>query len=218
MKKLLLIILISFLLVGCTEVKDLTIDEIVNTVVSSKVKLSNQYRTGYKYYAPRGLRVDDNKEYNEKLSDSKYKYYFYIDVVSYYNKVISSFAIDEEAYYSKEMKYNNKYGYLEIKVYSDNKYLIEMMYNYAKIEVIVEESDLKEAILNSITILSSIEYNDEIIDNLMGDNILEFSEVEVDIFKTKKPDDNYLDYPDYKNDGYYGSEDVVPTEESDLLE
>ncbi len=214
MKKLLLIVFISLFLVGCTEVKDLSVDEIINKVVSSKTKLSNQYRTGYKYYIPRGLRIDDNKEYNEILSDAKYKYYLYIDAVSYYNKVTETFTPSTKAYYSKVINYNNKYGYLEIKMYND-EYLIEMMYNYAKIEVIVYESDIKEALLNSITILSSIQYNKDIINNLMGENVLEFSEVEVNIFKTKKPDSNYIEY---NNDEYYVGEEVVSEENSGLLE
>lgn len=218
MKKLLLILLMSLFLVGCTQIKDLSVDEIVNKVVSSKNNLSNEYRTGYKYYAPRGLRIDDNKEYNEILSDAKYKYYLYIDAVSYYNKIKFTFEEDNEAYYSKTLEYNNKQGYLEIKMYSDNKYLIEMMYNYAKIEVIVDKEDIKVAVLNSITILSSIKYNEDIINNLMGENILEFSEVEVDIFKTKEIDSDYLNYPDYNEEEYYGGEDVNPNSDSELLE
>lgn len=214
MKKLLLIIFISLFLVGCTQVKDYSIEKIINRVVSSKIKLSNQYRTGYKYYVPRGLRIDDNKEYNEALSSFKYKYYLYIDAVSYYNKVKETFVVTDNVYYSKPITYNNKTGYLEIKMYND-EYLIEMMYNYAKIEVIVYKPDIKEAVLNSITILSSIQYNQSIINNLMGENILEFSEVEVDIFKTKKPDSNYIEY---NNEEYYVGEEVVSEENTGLLE
>ncbi len=214
MKKLLLIVFISLFLVGCTEVKDLSVDKIINEVVSSKTKLSNQYRTGYKYYIPRGLRIDDSKEYNEILSDAKYKYYLYIDAVSYYNKVNETFTPNQKAYYSKAINYKDKYGYLEIKMYND-EYLIEMMYNYAKIEVIVYEADIKEALLNSITILSSIQYNEDIINNLMGENILEFSEVEVNIFNTKKPDNNYIEY---NNEEYYGSEEAISEENTGLLE
>lgn len=211
MKKLLLLLVASLLLVGCTEIKDLSVDKIINEVISSKTKLSNQYRIGYKYYVPRGLRVDDNKEYNEKLSNSNYKYYLYIDAVSYYNKITSDFKENANAYYSKAINYQNKTGYLEIKTYNE-EYLIEMMYNYAKIEVIVYESDIKEAVLNSITILSSIQYNDKIINNLMGDNILEFSEVEVNIFETKKTDSKYIEY-----DGDYGTSDEESNANNDDL-
>jgi hypothetical protein len=213
MKKLLLLFLISFFLVGCTQIKDLSISEIVDKVTSSSTKLTNQYRTGYKYYVPRGLRVDDNKEYNEQLSSANYKYYLYIDAVSYYNKVTEDFKENASAYYSEIINYQNKTGYLEIKMYND-EYLIEMMYNYAKIEVIVYEPDIKEAVLNSITILSSIQYNDEIISNLMGDNILEFSEVEVNIFETKKTDSKYIEYDeDYgtSNDDMDASDDLSNT-------
>jgi len=206
-------VLVCFLLVGCTEIKNLSIDEIVDKVVSSSTKLTNQYRTGYKYYVPRGLRVDDNEEYNEELSSSNYKYYLYIDAVSYYNKVNEEYKVNTNAYYSKEIKYKDNTGYLEINVYND-KYLVEMMYNYAKIEVIVDEPDIKEVVLNSITILSSIQYNDQIINNLMGENILEFSEVEIDIFTTKKIDSKYIEY----DEEYGTSDEEIDVSDAGLLE
>ena len=46
--------------------------------------------------------------------------------------------------------------------------------------------------LSIINILKSIEYNDSIIANLMGDDILYFSEEEFNIFNTKGSENNYL--------------------------
>ncbi len=66
------------------------------------------------------------------------------------------------------------------------------MYNYAKIEVIVDKSNLNEAMLSIINILKSVEYNDSIIANLMGDDVLNFSEEEFNIFNTKGSESNYL--------------------------
>ena len=195
MRKIILIVLVLFFFVGCTQIEDKNIDDVTSMVLTSKVNLSNQYRTGYKYYAPRGISVKNNAEYNEQLGNNKYNYYLYIDVVSYYNNVIENYEVNEDAYYSNKILYKDKYGYLEInKIDNKNRYLIEMMYNYAKIEVIVYEVDIKETVLNAITILSSIEYNKEIINNLMGENVLEFNEVEINIFETKKTDSNYLKF------------------------
>lgn len=70
------------------------------------------------------------------------------------------------------------------------------MYNYAKIEVIVDKISLNEAMLSIINILKSVEYNDSIIANLMGDDILNFSEVEFNIFNTKGNESNYLTVDD----------------------
>ena len=67
MKKIIVIVLGLFLLTGCTKVNDLSYDEIISKVVSSQIELNNEYRNGYKYYVPRGLRVEINKEFNEKI-------------------------------------------------------------------------------------------------------------------------------------------------------
>lgn len=196
-------------MVGCTNINNLEYGDILNTVLSSNVDLSNQYRTGYKYYLPRGLKVENSKEYNEVLASESTKYYLYIDIVSYYNKVIETFNINNEAIYSEKITNNDKYGYVEIKKYDDeDNYLIEIMYNYAKIEVIVSESAIKTTLFNAITILSSIEYNDDIIANFMGENVLEFNEVEINIFETKKADSNELKY--YEEYGTYEEDNTVP--------
>ena len=67
------------------------------------------------------------------------------------------------------------------------------MYNYAKIEVIIDEKRINEVIGNAMIILSSIKYNDEVINNLMGDNVLDYKEIDFDIFKTNKEDNNILE-------------------------
>ncbi len=209
MKKLIIIIISLFILVGCTKISDLTYDDIINRVLASNVDLSNQYRTGYKYYLPRGLKVEDSKEYNEKITSESTKYYLYIDIVSYYNKVAENYNINNEALYSQKIINNDKYGYVEIKKYNEeDNYLIEIMYNYAKIEVIVSHSAIKTTLFNAITILSSIEYNEDIINNFMGENILEFSEVEINIFETKKTDSNELKY--YEEYGTYEDDNLIP--------
>ena len=197
------------MLVGCTDINNLEYGDIINTVLSSNVDLSNQYRTGYKYYLSRGLKVENSKEYNEVLISETTKYYLYIDIVSYYNKVNEEFNSNKEALYSEKINNNGKYGYIEIKKYNkDDNYLIEIMYNYAKIEVIVSSNAIKTTLFNAITILSSITYNDDIIANFMGENVLEFNEVEINIFETKKTDSNELKY--YEEYGTYEEENIVP--------
>ena len=49
MKKVLLAFIILVGLTGCTKINNLSLDQIVNNTIETKVKLSNQYRTGYKY-------------------------------------------------------------------------------------------------------------------------------------------------------------------------
>ena len=52
----------------------------------------------------------------------------------------------------------------------NDKYLIEIMYNYAKIEAVVNERDLKDTVLNASYILSTIKYNHNIVELMLNDD------------------------------------------------
>ncbi len=192
MKKVFLI-LIVIMLTGCVNVENISYDDIINNIVSSKYEIYNANRSGYKYYTPNNMASANTIDYNEILEDDLYKYYFYVDVISYYNRVIETYEVDNNAYFSKAINYQDKFGYIEINKVSDNKYLLEIMYNYAKIEVIVDEYNLNKAISNSLIILSSVKYNSEILDTIVGENILTSKEIEFNIFETKKTESNFLE-------------------------
>ena len=181
MKKVVLVILALFFLTGCSSIADMKEMDIISKNIALNTDMYNQYRTGYKYYLPRGLTIVNKDDFNEIARSGQYNYYIYIDVVSYYNKVKETYDVDNKAYLSEAFFDEEKFGYLEINQGND-KYLIEIMYNYAKIEVIVKKDDINVAVTNAISILSSIKYNDQILDNLMGDNILKFKEIEFNIF------------------------------------
>ena len=127
------------------------------------------------------MSVNEIYDFNEVIVSKNYKIYMYVDMVSYYNKVLNEYQINENAYFSSDITYNGISGYLEINSIKD-KYLIEIMYNYAKIELMVDYDYLKEAITNSIVILSTIKYNDEIIENMMDDDLFNFQEEKLNIF------------------------------------
>ena len=191
MKKVLIIIIMFIFIAGCTSIKDLNYDSIVNTF-SAKQSKPNEYRTGYKYFLPRGMQVKDSTLYNEVLDDGAYLYYLYVDVISYYNKVENPYEVSANSVYSRRIDSDGKSGYVEINLKENNQYLVEIMYNYAKIEVIVDKDNLNESMLSAINILKSIEYNDNIIANILGDNILSFKEEKFSIFKTHSDDDGYI--------------------------
>jgi len=192
--KILLLFLSVFLLTGCNviSVYDSNYDDLINNAIASKYNIVNNYRTGYKYYVPQYIDCLDNDEYNETLEDSNFKYYLYVDAISYYNRVIDNYTVNTDAIYSKEIKYEDKYGYIEINKWKNDRYLLEIMYNYAKIEVIVNSMGLKSAVNNAIIILSSIEYNNNILETIIGDNVLTSKEIEFNIFETKKTESNFL--------------------------
>ena len=207
-----ILIAIVLLASGCTNInKNLTskddIDKNFNTlqatITDSNYEMYNNYRTWYKYYTPKGLYVRGGSEYNEIINSRKYSYHLYVDVISFYNRVISKYEEDNKALYSKQINNKDKFGYVEVNELKNDRYLLEIMYNYAKIEVIVDKSDLEVAFANSMIILSSVKYNNDILTNLVGENVLTSKEIEFNIFETKKTESNFLEVEannDYKEE------------------
>ncbi len=208
MKKCLLLIVCCFFLAGCSSTFDESIDTLLKNGITSNVSITNIYRTGYKYYLPNGMKTIDSHDYNEVIYNEKYPFYLYVDVVSYFHRVRVDYEESDAFYYSKAIQYQDHFGYLQVKQLENDKYFIEIMYNYAKIEVIVTEKDIKGSIAYAIAILESVTYNDTVLGSLMGDNVLNSNELEYNIFETAKSESNYLEiveqYDQYKN------EDEVP--------
>ena len=211
MKKIFIIILLTLTLTGCTNINDLSYTEIANNFSYTGSK-PNEYRTGYKYYLPRGMQVEEASLFNEILSDGQYLYYLYVDAVSYQKKVTFNYEKNSNSEFSASIKNDDKYGYIEINLYENDKYLVEIMYNYAKIEVIVDKQDIKLSMISAISILRSIEYNNNIIANLLEDDVLNYAEEEMDIFNTNgKDNETILIDPD----DYNPVEETVP--DTDLI-
>ena len=193
-KFVILLIVISFILCGCKDVHKMDVDEIIDKSVSRNVDVYNKYRKGYKYNLPVGLTVKGSMDYNEEIFDGKYTYYLFVDAVSYYNKVIDTYEISEEPYISMPISFEDKYGYLEINKLEDGNYFIEIMYNYAKIEVIVKEYDVNLGVANSISILTSVHFNDNVLKTMLDEETLQFKEYDFNIFETTSntEDSEYL--------------------------
>lgn len=211
MKRIFLLGALVIFLTGCTSINTSTINSILNETLSSTVKITNTQRNGYSYYLPRGLNLKNTKSFNEKFEDDLYQYYLYVDIVSYNNKTNFKYTLNNKAYFSSSLENNGKFGYVEINNYKNNQYLIEIMYNYAKIEVVVYEKDIKNVLANAMTIISSITYNDNVIVNYLTSSSFEGNEEIFNIFEivgrksylqitdeeTKKEDENKD--PDYIN-------------------
>lgn len=204
MKKIALLCMLLLCLTGCSSIKEESLEEIVHSGMNSNVSITNVYRTGYKYYLPNGMKTINSKDYNEIIYNDKYPFYLYVDVVSYFNKVIATYEENKSYYASMALKQEDQFGYLQVKSLSNDKYFVEIMYNYAKIEVIVTEKDIKESVAYAMAILESVTYNDTVLGSLMGDNVLNSNELEYNIFETAKSESNYLEiveqYDQYKDD------------------
>ena len=207
--KICILLIMILAITGCVNIKKAKYEVIINETINSRVKIYNTYRNGYKLYLPHGLYIDDSNEYNEIIRSNKYKYYLYIDVTSYLNKKNNNYSINNDAYYSILVNSDDKSGYLEINE-KKGKYLVEIMYNYAKIEVMVDEKDINEAVTNAMVVLTSVQYNDSVLKNLAVETTLNYKDENVDIFKSKSnggsEKSNFLEYVEE----YDPTEDELP--------
>lgn len=196
--KILALLLITVFICGCKSelITNKNVEINMDKILTKKIKYANKDAIGFQYYLPNGVTVKDVKGYNQILYSSGNTYYLYADVVSYYHKVNEKYKVNKNAYISRELSYRNKKGYIEVNE-EDDEYFIEMMYNYAKIEASVPKYELNDTVVNMSYILSSIKYNDDIIETLLGSEKYDLSEnEEYNIFSSKKSskEDKFLDY------------------------
>jgi len=194
MKKIMLLIGITLLLTGCVNVKNSSFDQIINNALKNNVELKNKSENGYTYYLPAGIKLVENDQSNLFFETEKYRMYMYVDLISYNHKIKETYKENTVSYYSTNIQKGEKYGYLEINLLDTQKYLVEIMYNYAKIEVIVDECDMKTIVSYAMSILSSITYNDTIIESMIGEDILNYNETEFNIFETANNESNIIEY------------------------
>lgn len=212
MKKIILFIVILLCLTGCMNNNKSSYEQIIEYALTNNNKnFKNQSRNGYSYYLPKGLNLIESKKTNILFGNDKIKMYMYVDIISYFNKRKESYK-KNDAYVSLPIENADKFGYLEINEQKNDKYLVEIMYNYAKIEVIVDACDLKEVVSYAIAILSSISYNDTVLENMIGEDILNYSEVEFNIFETAQSESNLIEYDENSNSGEDKKDDVPDTD------
>ena len=193
MKKVFLLCIFIIFLTGCTSIKNSDLDVLVNEVVASNVNILNVNKSVYRYYLPKGFSLVSSDNYNEVITNHKYNIYLYVDIVSYNNRTNFNYNINKKAYYSRNLGNKDKKGYIEINNYEKDKYLIEIMYNYAKIEVMVFQEDIKEIVTYVMSIISSITYNDNVIKNTLSSSRLDEFEESFNIFEIVGSD-NYLQF------------------------
>ena len=198
MYKKIIIVLCLFLFTGCTRtyyMNSLSYEEILNNATIEENNLHNTNNKGFKYYLPTGFSVTKDNEFNQTLTSNNNIYYLNIDIVSYYYKKGSEETKEIDDYYFYKFNKNNKDGYLRIRKNND-KFFVELCYNYAIIEVEVEENEIKYAVSRGITILNSIKYNDTVIEKKLNDKDLESKETAYKIPEPKEKNEikNVLEY------------------------
>lgn len=214
MKKSLLILLVLILLSGCTitRIDNYDYEKIMDKILSLDIKTYNIVGKGYKYYVPHGVVRTSAKEYNDVLKRGDNTYYLYVDVVSYYYKTKINYKVDDDHYYfSKKISNNGKEGYVNIQK-KDDKLYVQMVYNYAKIETYVKESDLKDAITDISYILSSTHFNESLLKKMYESGNFDSKEEVYKLFDNKEKEGNFLEYIK-EFDKYDGSKEETKEEE-----
>lgn len=196
-KNILITLLVLLLFTGCTieNISNNNIMKNVDIILSKKIKYSNANAVGYQYFLPSNMNVKRVNDFNQELYSNGISYYLYADVVSYYYKNYEEYEVDEKAYISQRLSYNGKNGYIEVNKVKDD-YFVEVMFNYAKIEALVSKHELSNSVSNMCFVLSSIKYNDKIVETLLGNKKYDLSDNETyNIFKSKKKSEgNFIDY------------------------
>lgn len=217
-KKILVVLICLFVLTGC-KIENISNDNImtnVNLILNKNIKYTNKNAIGYQYYLPTYMSIKNVNEFNQEIYYEGKTFYLYADVVSYYHKIEKEYKKDNKAYISEKLENKNKIGYLEVNKVNDN-YYIEMMYNYAKVEAYVPKEEIVDSISSISYLLSSIKYNDNIIENMLGESKYDLSGNEIyNIFETKKNNTgNFLDYiNEYDNyNGNAEAESLIEKEE-----
>lgn len=196
MKKLFLVFALVILFTGCDikNVTDKDINDVIDKTLKQDVRGTNNNFKGYKFYIPRGFTLENKKGDNYTLLSNGDYYYLYVDIVSYFHKKKIETTFDNELYFSKKISYNGIDGYVKINNPEDDIYFIEIVYNYSKIEAYVKKENLEYSIKNSIIVLASVEYNDIILDTLIGEKTLSYEEEVYNFFESKREEGNFLDY------------------------
>lgn len=211
MKKLCILSLI--LLTGCTITINNSDDYIgvINEIISSKSNIINQTSKGYKYYIPKGVALLYDNDFNQKFKVGNTYMYLYTDVVSYFYEKKDNYKNEEQdLYYYKDINNTINKGYIKIKE-ENNQFYVEIVYNYAKIEMYSSKYNLKNNITFATIILSSIDYNKTTIESLINKNYFSNYEHKYVLNKPKNSESNFLEYSEEYNTY---EDDTLPDDKS----
>lgn len=210
MKKKTILLLTLILCVGCTRIDNIEdYGIIIDKIINNNYNNQNTTSLGYTYYLPLGVSKVYDKDYNQKLKTEDTFMYLYVDAVSYYyqNNLNLLKESSNNNYYYKEIEKDNKKGYVVITNEENNIYFIKIVYNYAKIESYVPKTKIESTLANSMIILNSINYNDNLIKKLLEEE----HDLGVDKeYKIDKPTDATSKFSEYLSEYVEEKESTVP--------
>ena len=130
--------------------------------------IESRWSTGYELYIPIGVNQVNDSQYNQKFKIKDRYVYLYVDTISYYYKDTLNYKSDSDYdYYYKEIKLNDKNGYIGINKLDDGTFFSEVVYNYSKSEFYADDENLSFILANVLIMQNSIKYNDELIQEVI---------------------------------------------------
>lgn len=207
MKKVLILCALLILCIGCTRIDNIEdYKVIIDNVIEENNINTNTVSMGYKYYLPIGVSKVYDKDYNQKFKYEDVYMYLYVDAVSYYYRNSLNFnnKAGKDFYY--KISSGEKIGYVIVDK-NDNDYFLKIVYNYAKIESHVPKEKIKEVMANSMIILNSIDYNENLIEKILED---EYYSSAAEEYKIKKPDNTESKFSEYLSEYVVDEETVIP--------
>ncbi len=193
-KKLIFLVVIALLLCGCTKIGN-DLDVIVNTVFTDNKTVVNTASTNYELYIPTNVKQESDSEYNQKFKIADRYVYLYVDTISYYYKNSLNYkGEDNYNYYFKKLNYNGKDGYVGIDKMDDGLYFTEIVYNYSKIEFYSDYENLPTIFANSLIIIKSIKYNDNLIKMALDSGYNDSREVKYQLDSPKDSESKFSDF------------------------
>lgn len=193
-KTLIIMIAITLILTGCTKISD-NLDDTVNEIMKKEITSVNTVSTGYELYVPIGVKQVSDNEYNQRFKIHDRYIYLYVDTISYYYKNTLNYKSDGDYnYYYKEIKLNDKTGYIGINRLDDGTFFGVIVYNYSKSEFYASQEDLPVIVANSLIIQNSIKFNDELIKISLLSSNTDGREIRYELDKPKDSESTFSKY------------------------
>jgi len=193
-KRFILLVIIALILTGCTRI-DGNVDNIISATMTKEIKNVNTVSTGYELYIPMGVIQLVDNEYNQKFKIRDTHIYLYVDTISYYYKNNLNYkTTGDYNYYYKTITLNGKTGYIGVNKLDNGSFFVEIVYNYSKMEFYTSEEDFPVVVANSLMIINSIKYNDNLIKIELEDITNDGREVKYELDKPKDSESTFSQY------------------------
>ena len=215
-----LIILLMLVVTGCQmRILNPNLNKMVDMIMEKNHR-PNYVTKGYKMYLPLDAKVHYDKNNNLAIYYQGQYLYMYTDLISFYYKFQENYIYEEnnELYFSRKLDYDDKLGYIEVRK-QGNKYFVQVMYNYAKIETIVNEHQIYDTVLTSLQMLKSVVYKQKIVEALIANENNGVSKEETfQLFQPKGNRTNFIEYVE-EYDKYEGTIELEePIFDSDQIQ